>query len=81
MGAKPMFRQRTTTTTSVTINSKKISFHLEDRFEYFLFYFIGSHILTQKRVGEVKKGLGKMLWLLLQFDLRSAVLLQRIGLR
>jgi hypothetical protein len=37
IGAKPMFRQRITATISVTINRKKISFHLEDRFEYFSF--------------------------------------------
>jgi len=36
MGAKPMFRQKIMATTSATINSNKISFHLEDRFEYLL---------------------------------------------
>ena len=52
MGAKPMFRQRITTATSATINSNKISFHLEERFEYLLFYFVRRHILTQKKVRE-----------------------------
>jgi hypothetical protein len=34
MGANPMLRQKTMQTMSAAINSNKISFHREERFEY-----------------------------------------------